>query len=136
MKSDSGDQRLTGPKKIFFTAVSVVLVCLRFASLEYLVRAVQARRYGGGTLIPLALADRFVAWRINPAYRRVDIQHNAQGFRRVASTSTEKPPNTIRVFLLGGSTAYSPQGSFSDSHKRYSRHYNNQLLIPYLPLQL
>src|SRR5260370_13405931 len=136
MKSDSGDQRLTGPKKIFFTAVSVVLVCLLVASLEYLVRAVQARRYGGATLIPFALADRFVAWRITPAYRGVDIQHNAQGFRRVASTSTEKPPNTIRIFLLGGSTAYGAQGSFSDIDNRYSRIYNNQLIDAYLEQKL
>src|SRR5258708_11204563 len=125
MKSDSGDQRLTGPKKIFFTAVSVVLVCLLVASLEYLVRAVQARRYGGGTLIPFALADRFVAWRINPAYRRVDIQHNAQGFRRLASTSTEKPPNTIRIFLLGGPTASGAQGYCTHLEKPYSPTNNN-----------
>ena len=136
MKSDSGNQRLTGPKKMLFTAVSFVLVCLLFASLEYLVRAVQARRYGGGTLTPLALADRFVAWRINPAYRRVDIQHNAQGFRRAASTSLEKPPNTIRIFLLGGSTAWGAQGSFSDIDNRYSRIYNNQLIDAYLEQKL
>ena len=136
MKMDSGDQRLTGPKKILFTAASVILVCLLIASLECLVRAVQARRYGGGTLVPLALADRFVAWRINPAYRRVDIQHNAQGFRRTASTSIEKPPNTIRIFLLGGSTAWGAQGSFGDIDNRYSRIYNNQLIDAYLEQKL
>jgi len=97
---------------------------------------VQARRYGGSTLIPIALADRFVAWRNNPAYRRADIQHNAQGFRRTGNTSTEKPPNTIRIFLLGGSTAYGAQGSFSEIDNRYSRIYNNQLIDAYLEQKL
>jgi len=129
-------QLLSKPKKALFTAFSVFIVVALFGCLEFLVRAVQARRYGGTSVVAMALRDRFTAWWNNPAYRRMDIHHNAQGFRHAEDTSIEKPANTIRIFLLGGSTAYGAQGSFSHIENRFSRIYGNQLIDAYLQQKL
>lgn len=127
---------LSRAKQVLFTAILLLLVAGVICGLELGVRAIQARRYGGGTLIPISLRDRFTAWRNNPAYRRVDIQHNAQGFRRTADVSLGKPPGTVRIFLLGGSAPYGAQGAFEHITKKYSRIYNSQLIDAYLEKKL
>src|SRR2546425_13048134 len=76
--------------QISYTFIVVVLV---FAGLEFGVRVIQTGRHGPKSQRPQALRDRWSAWRNNPAYGRVDIQHNAQGFRRDRVVSLDKPPN-------------------------------------------
>jgi len=44
---------------------------------------------------------------LTPGFRDTrGIRHNAQGFRRDEDTPVEKPPDVLRVFLMGGSTGY------------------------------
>jgi len=41
------------------------------------------------------------------------IHHNSQGFRRLSDVPVEKPANTYRIFLMGGSTAYGTGSLFT-----------------------
>ena len=122
-------------KRVVFGILTAMLIVLLFASMEYVARLLQAERYGGAGA-PLALRDRFVAWRNNPAYRRVDVHINAEGFRHNTDVPVAKPPNTVRVFLLGGSAAYGAQGGFADIDNRWNRIYNDQLIDAYLERRL
>lgn len=114
-------------KTVLIVAAFAVLVML----LEAAVRILQRKR-GVATGAPQALRDRFVAWRLNPKYRRADIQHNAAGFRRTGEVSIAKPPNTTRIFLLGGSAVYGAQGAYPHIESRYSRIYNHELIDAFL----
>src|SRR5437588_3981339 len=89
--------------QILFTLAFGVLV---FGGIEFVARIRQYHRFGPKSLHPLALRDEFTAFRLNPAYGRVDRQHDAQGFRRGTAVSLEKPPDTIRIFLAGASSSY------------------------------
>ncbi len=117
-------------------ALAVLLLVVLLYGLELLVRAMQAKRYGTRSRAPQALRDRFVAWRLNPAYNRIDVQHNAQGFRHSTNVSLVKPPGTVRIFLLGGSAAYGAQGGFTHLENRYTRIYNHQLIDAFLEQKL
>ena len=64
---------------------------------------------------PRSLATRNVPWHVYEPYRNHALGpnyefegrvHNAQGFRRTTDVSKVKPPNTYRIFLMGGSAAY------------------------------
>lgn len=44
--------------------------------------------------------------RLNPNHDHKGVRHNRQGFRRSTDVAKEKPPGTIRIFLMGGSAAY------------------------------
>jgi lysophospholipase L1-like esterase len=64
---------------------------------------------------PRSLATRNVPWHVYEPYRNHALGpnyafegrvHDAQGFRRTSDVSKAKPPNTYRVFLMGGSAAY------------------------------
>ena len=89
--------------QVLFTLAFVAFV---FGGVELIARIRQYQRFGPKSLHPLALRDQFTAYRLNPAYGRADRQHDAQGFRRDMDVSLEKPPNTVRIFITGGSTAY------------------------------
>ena len=78
--------------QVLFTLAFVVLV---FGGVELVARIRQYHRFGPKSLHPMALRDQFTAYRLNPAYGRVDRQHDAQGFRREKDVSLEKPP--IRI---------------------------------------
>jgi lysophospholipase L1-like esterase len=62
--------------------------------------------------------DPYRVIRLNPNHRSNGVVHNAQGFRRSADVSKRKAPNTIRIFLMGASTAYGtgPPPPFRESH--------------------
>src|SRR5215472_11882229 len=100
--------------------------------LEAAVRILQRRYRGATSGVPQALRDRFVAWRLNPKYRRIDIQHNRGGFRRSSEVSVVKPPGTVRIFLMGGSAIYGAQGAYPHIEGRYSRIHNHELIDAFL----
>jgi lysophospholipase L1-like esterase len=119
---------------VVFTLISPVLV---FAGMELAARAWQYRRFGPKSLNPLTLRDQFTGYRLNPAYARVDRQHNAQGFRRNRDVSLAKPANTIRIFITGGSAAYGwNTNMFEYNNKRLRFLYNDQTIDSYLEQRL
>lgn len=116
--------------------LTLLLVTVVFGGLEWVVRIRESRKFGPGSLRSIALRDRFTAWRNNPAYGRVDRQINAQGFRRQGNVSLEKPPNTIRIFLTGGSVAYGWSTQWPEVETRFDRLYNDQTISYYLEQRL
>jgi hypothetical protein len=117
-----------------FTLTFVVFV---FGGVELVARVRQYHRFGPKSLHPLALRDQFTAYRLNPAYGRADRQHDAQGFRRDADVSLEKPANTVRIFITGGSTAYGYSTNMpEDTDNRWRLLYNNQTIDYYLEQKL
>jgi len=116
--------------------LGVTLLILLFAGVEIAARVRYHRKLGPKSLRPLALRDEFTAWRNNPAYGRVDRHINAQGFRRDQDVSLEKPPNTIRIFITGGSTAYGWTTGWPDISPALQFLYNNQTVDYYLEQEL
>ena len=56
------------------------------------------------------------------------ITHNGQGFRRTEDVPMEKPPNTYRIFLMGGSTAYGLGSLSPKGHVKYPVLKNNETI--------
>jgi GDSL-like lipase/acylhydrolase family protein len=122
---------------LFQVLLTLAFVVLVFGGVELVARIRQYHRFGPKSLHPMALRDQFTAYRLNPAYGRVDRQHDAQGFRRDMDVSLEKPPNTVRVFITGGSAAYGyPTNMPEDTDNRWRFLYNNQTIDYYLEQQL
>ena len=120
--------------QVLFTLAFVVFV---FGGLELVARIRQYHRFGPNSLQPMALRDHFTAYRLNPAYGRVDRQHDAQGFRRDKGVSLVKPPNTVRIFVIGGSAAYGVSTQMpEDTDNRWRLVYNNQTIDYYLEQKL
>ena len=114
------------------TILIVVVLAILVVLLEAAVRFLQRRYRGVVSGAPQALRDRFVAWRLNPKYKRIDIQHNSSGFRRSTEVSIAKPPGTVRIFLMGGSAVYGAQGAYPHIEGRYARIYNHELIDAFL----
>src|ERR1700730_18065714 len=122
------------PLQVLFTLAFVVFV---FGGVEFLARIRQYHKLGAKSLHPLALRDQFTAYRLNPAYGRIDRQHNAQGFRRDKDVSLEKPPNTVRIFMTGGSTAYGATTDMPEyTGNRWRLLYDDQTIEYYLEQKL
>jgi len=117
-------------------ALAIFFFIVLFYVLELVIRALQVKRHGAGSVESQALRDRFTAWRLNPRFGRIDIQHNPQGFRHSTSVSIKKPIRSARIFFLGGSAAYGAQGGFPHIDNRYSRIYNHELIDAFLEQQL
>jgi lysophospholipase L1-like esterase len=124
------------PRTWLLILVNLLVVVFIFGSLEVAVRMIQARRLGPNSHVQPALRDRFRAWRNNPKYARVDIRHNAAGFRRDREVELVKPPGTVRIFLLGGSAAYGSEGLYTEVDNRFTRLYNNELIDHFLEQKL
>jgi lysophospholipase L1-like esterase len=124
------------PRTWVLILVNLLILILVFGGLEAAVRVIQSRRLGPNASHQPALRDRFRAWRNNPAFGRVDILHNSAGFRRDRELSLEKPPGTVRIFLLGGSAAYGSEGLYPEVDNRFTRLYNHQLMDHYLEEKL
>jgi lysophospholipase L1-like esterase len=100
--------RLSRSKRIAFTSVLLLLLfglCEGFSALYLNFFAAN----------PRSLAARNVSWHVYEPYRNHALGpnyqlegrvHDAQGFRRADDVSKIKPPNTYRIFLMGGSAAY------------------------------
>lgn len=123
-------------KVLILIAFNVFVVGLVFGGLEFAMRRRDYALLGPKSQQPRTLRDRYVAWRNNPVFSSVVVQHDAQGFRKDRDVPVEKPPNTIRIFFLGGSTAYGAETSYPEIDGRYSRIYNNQLIDYYLEQEL
>src|SRR5262245_21550088 len=54
------------------------------------------------------------------------IRHNSVGFRRSSEVSRAKPAGTIRIFLMGGSTAYGLGGQWANIQRDYAVIRNDQ----------
>lgn len=97
---------------------NIAAVAALFAIAEIAARAIQFHRFGPNSQRPRELRDRYAAWRNNPGFGDIFTHHNSQGFRRDRETPLEKPPNTVRIFLLGGSVAYGAGGIYTDIDDR------------------
>jgi hypothetical protein len=115
----------SGLKTALLILYNVAFVCAAFGLAEYI-----ARRQTGspGSRIELML-DRWTAFRNNPGYSANNVQLNDAGFRRDRDVSPEKPPGTVRMFLLGGSVAYGGETLYPEIDDRWR--INNHQTIDY-----
>ena len=118
---------------VAFNLLFVATVCF---GVEFAARRIVANRLGPRGAAPQTIRDRWTAWRNNPAYSRVDIVHNSQGFRHTEEVSRAKPPGTIRIFFLGGSAAYGCEGLLTMVDGSFVRLHNYQLIDHYLQERL
>jgi len=113
--------------------IAIVLGVLQLSAYVYL-RV--ARGYDGQHLMQYEF-DPYK--NILPTRNYVDtrgIRHNSVGFRRSAEVSRAKPPGTIRIFLMGGSTAYGLGSLWTHIQRDYAVIRNDQTIDAYLERQL
>ncbi len=60
------------------------------------------------------------------------VRHNAQGFRRDVDTPRRKEPDTLRVFLMGGSTGYGLGSLSRHGHEQWEFLRNDETIDHYL----
>src|SRR5688572_30800267 len=118
-------------KKVLFSLVMLVVVLgvLQGAAYAYL-RTFKG--YDGRHLMQYEF-DPYK--NILPTRNYVDtrgVQHNAVGFRRRTEVPREKPPGTVRVFLMGGSTAYGLGGLWPHLEPDYPVLRNEDTIDAYL----
>ncbi len=107
----------------------VCLAILEVGSYAYL-RAF--RGYDGVHLLNYEF-DPYKNLRLAPNFRDTrGVHHNAQGFRRDDDTPLAKPPGTLRVFLMGASTAYGLESLSKFGSKQYSLIRNDETIDRYL----
>lgn len=125
------------PRVFLAIVVTIVVVTLVFGGLEFALRRKHRAILGESSGQPRAFRDPWTAWRNSPYFRDTNgAKHNAQGFRRDSDVSVEKPPNTIRIFLLGGSAAYGDVGGYPEIDRHHSHLENDQLIDYYLEKKL
>jgi lysophospholipase L1-like esterase len=76
---------------------------------------------------------------IHPARNFVDtrgVRHNAQGFRRDSLVPLRKAPGAVRVFLMGGSTAYGTGGLWPHIDRSHPVLRNEETIDAYLQDEL
>jgi hypothetical protein len=118
-------------KRILFSLVLFVFACgiLEFAARWYLAAF---EGFDGKHLMQYEF-DPYKNNRPTPNY--VDtrgVHHNSQGFRRLTDVSREKPPNTYRIFLMGGSTGYGLGGLWPHLQRDYAVLRDSQIISAYL----
>jgi len=96
---------------------NLVALCSIVATIEYAARVVF--RDEGSERSSMVL-DRWSAFRTSENYHRAGIHHNLQGFRRDQDVSIDKPPNTVRIFLMGASVAYGDHGLYQEIDDRWN----------------
>jgi len=119
-------------RRFLLIAVNLAVPLISLALMEFAARKIQARRLGIESPLPPTRMDRWTAWRNTPGYERIDIHHNGQGFRHDEEITIQKPPNTVRIFLLGGSAAYGHEGVYRDLDPEWVRIYNRDLIDVHL----
>lgn len=105
-------------KKILFTAIllGLMLALLEGVAIVYL-RATQG--YDGRHLLQYAF-DPYKNILPTPGYRDIrGVTHNSVGFRRRTEVEVRKPEGTLRVFLMGASTAFGTGGLWSHIDPNY-----------------
>jgi len=123
-------------KRLLLVTINVAVPLGLLALAELTFHTVQEYRLGPKSFLPEARMDRWTAWRNMPGYERIDIHHNSQGFRHDTELTVEKPPNTVRIFLLGGSAAYGREGFYTDLDPGWTRVYNRDLIDAHLQKML
>jgi len=77
--------------------------------------------------------DHYKNIRPTPNYdNKNGVHHNAQGFREDVDTSRLKAPNTYRIFIMGGSTAYGLHSMSKYGQEKYSVIRNSETIDTYL----
>jgi len=117
-------------------AWNVVAVVALLAGAEFTTRAIQFHRLGGEIRQPIELRDRYAVWRNNPSFRDAFARNNREGFRRDEDTPVEKAPNSVRIFILGGSVAYGAHGVYPDVQGNPPQPRNDQTISYYLEKEL
>jgi len=117
---------------VWVVCINLIILAILLGGIEFTARTIQGKRLGPGAYGPSSFMDRWTGWRNAPDYRRIDIRHDAQGFRRDQPVQLDKPPGVVRIFLLGGSTAYGSEGLFRDLDPDWQRLDNRDLVDAYL----
>lgn len=129
--------RASYAKKAVVIVYNILVLVLVFGGLELALRQRHIRTVGTANGQPRCYRDPWVAWRNSPYFKDTNgARHNAQGFRRDSDVSVEKPPNTVRIFLVGGSAAYGDSGGYPEIEPRRYFLYNNQLIDYFLEQKL
>jgi len=90
------------------------------------------RGYDGEHLLNYEF-DPYKNLRLAPNFRDTrGVRHNAQGFRRDGDTPLAKPAGTLRVFLMGASTAYGLESLSKFGSKQYPLIRNDETIDYYL----
>ena len=133
--SDMGEPRRTPKARVAIRFIAYGLMVLfglstlEIASYGYL-RLFEG--YDGKHLITYEF-DHYKNMRPTPNYHNANgVHHNAQGFREDVDTSQEKAPNTYRIFIMGGSTAYGLQSMSRYGQVKYSVIRNSETIDTYL----
>jgi hypothetical protein len=134
-QSAAASERLPLGKRILFSLIlaSAVYIVLELGAIWYL----KAFRGYDGTHLYQYVFDPYKD--VLPAPNYVDtrgIQHNSQGFRRSSEVARTKPPNTYRIFLMGGSTAYGLGGLWPQIEPRYPVLKNTETIDAFLEREL
>jgi len=106
-------------KKVLFSGVLLVLAgtLLEFSSIWYLKRF---DGYDGKHLVQYEF-DPYK--NVLPTRNYVNTRgphHNSQGFHHSTEVTREKPPDTYRIFLMGGSAAYGTGGLWPNMQREYA----------------
>jgi lysophospholipase L1-like esterase len=125
-------KRLSGLAMIFYNLLVLSIV---FGSAEYIARRVGYHNHEPGNQVPAMIRDRWTFFRNNPEFRSLGIEHNSQGFRRQSDLALVKPPNTIRVFIVGGSVTYGAESLYPEIED-HSRPTNRETIDFYLEQKL
>lgn len=122
-------------RAIVVILINVLIVCLAIGLIECVTRVIAYRQLGSPGRQTELILDRWAAFRNNPNYIGNGVQLTEEGFRRDRGVSLDKPPNTIRIFLFGGSVAYGGETLYPeiDDHWRIS---NQQTIDYYLEQRL
>jgi lysophospholipase L1-like esterase len=102
---------------------------------ECVTRAIAYGQLGSPARQTELILDRWAAFRNNPNFIGKGVQLTEDGFRRDRSVSLDKPPNTIRIFLFGGSVAYGGETLYPEIDDRW-RISNQQTIDYYLEQRL
>lgn len=109
----------TSPRRVafFYAIVLAVLVGLFEIGANVVLRATHG--YDGEHLLQYSF-DPYKNIVPTPGYRDIrGVTHNSAGFRRQSEVSLEKPDSTIRIFLMGGSTAFGTGGLWTHIEPSY-----------------
>jgi len=135
MEDSVSTERLPLWKKVLFSGILAVLVLgsLEVAAQLYLRTA---KGYAGESF----LQYEFDPYKnIHPVRDWVDtrgVRHNSQGFRRDGDVSRQKPPETLRIFLMGASTAYGTGGLWPHIQREFEVLDNSETIDAFLERML
>lgn len=118
-------------KLLLFWAILVAgLVGLLEGSARVYLRV--ARGYSGGDFLQYRF-DPYKNIRPVPDWEDTrGVVHNAQGFRRDGDVPREKPEGTLRIFLMGASTAYGTGGLWPHLQRDFPVLRNSETIDAYL----